>query len=73
MSESKPFLDVAPDGFEPTCELAWIGCPVSEWQSLPTFSLNNPSNSIYAAHPCFVLCQKWRGAFRDCWVRIQAK
>lgn len=55
MTEQK-FLDTAPEGFDPTCELKWIW----EWfKAAP-----------YYDDKRLVLCQKWTGAFRDVWVRV---
>lgn len=69
MSDRK-FLDSAPEGFSPTLDLAWIECDVEEFHSIPTFSVHAPTNDLAPRLPCFILCQKWSGAFRDCWVRI---
>lgn len=70
MNEPK-FLDNPPDhSYEPTCEFKWMGASIEDWQSLPTFRLNVPSNTIYATPPVFVLCQRFQGTFKDVWVRV---
>lgn len=54
MTTDRKFLEEAPDGFDPTMELKWVYV--------------SPEN--LSAGDGYILCQKYRGAFRDCWVRV---
>jgi hypothetical protein len=62
---TKPFLEIneVPEGFDPTMELAWIETIVPIAHSIDSSDAN-------CAEVILVLCQKYIGAFRDCWVRI---
>jgi len=65
----QPYLDQAPQGFEPTMELRWIEVPHNEVANHAKL-FDRHSNHV---HRQVVLCQKWTGAFRDCWVRVPVR
>lgn len=62
MNEQK-FLDSPPDhSFEPTCEFKWIRIDGTPGVLIDYGSAEAPR--------FFVLCQRFQGTFKDCWVRI---
>lgn len=61
------FLEEAPEGFDPTMELAWRKSDVG-LNGCNTFYERSEDGAVQVGY--IVLCQKYREAFRDCLVRV---
>ena len=67
---TQKFLDHPPEGFDATMELKWIKCSTGTPLRSLLHTTVQETNSECVYGDCFVLCQKWTGAFRDAWVRV---